>query len=272
MKVKAAQRYRIKPGEKLTLDRIDASETSLFKGGKAKAEQLLTENCGRLEALQELLYAGRAHKLLIVLQGMDTSGKDGTIRHVFQGVDPLGVRVASFKVPTDEELSHDFLWRIHRQVPGRGEVVIFNRSHYEDVLVVRVHKLVASKVWSKRYGQIRDFETMLAETGTILVKFYLHIDKQEQKKRLRKRLEDPTKKWKFRRGDLEERKYWDDYMEAYEDAIGKTTTDSAPWYVIPSNAKWYRNLVISDILIETLERLKMKYPEPEEDLEGVKIL
>lgn len=269
MNLKAADRYRIEARRKLDLGALDPSDTSLVKGGKSSAAKPLRQYNERLAELQDLLYAEHQHKLLIVLQGMDTAGKDGTIRRVFEGMDPVGVRVASFKVPTEEELGHDFLWRVHRQVPGKGEVVIFNRSHYEDVLIVRVHQLVPAKVWQQRYEQIRSFERMLTETGTTILKFFLYIDKDEQKKRLQNRLDDPTKHWKFRLGDLDERKRWDDYLDAYEDAIRETSRDSAPWFIVPSNAKWYRNLVISDILIETLEGLKMKYPEPEEDLVGV---
>ncbi len=225
----------------------------------------------KLEALQELLFAEHKHKVLIVLQAMDTGGKDGVIRRVFDGVNPAGVRVASFKAPTPEELDHDYLWRIHRQVPGKGEMVIFNRSHYEDVLVVRVHDFVPPEVWRKRFDQINEFEHILAESGTTILKFYLHIDKDEQKERLQARLDDPTKRWKFRLGDLEERKLWDEYMEAYEDVLSKTSTEHAPWYIVPANRKWYRDLVISSVLVETLEGLKMKYPESEENLDGVVI-
>jgi len=177
--------------------------------------------------------------------------------------------VASFKAPTAEELDHDYLWRIHKQVPGRGEMVIFNRSHYEDVLVVRVHNYVTPEVWKKRFDQINEFERTLAESGTTILKFYLHIDKDEQKERLQARLDDPTKRWKFRLGDLKERKLWNDYMEAFEDVLSKTSTEYAPWYIVPANRKWYRDLVISSILVETLEDLKMKYPESEENLDGV---
>jgi PPK2 family polyphosphate:nucleotide phosphotransferase len=222
-----------------------------------------------MDALQEILYAEHKHKLLIVLQGMDTAGKDGAIRHVFEGVDPLGVRVASFKVPSAEELDHDYLWRIHKAVPAAGEIVIFNRSHYEDVLVVRVHKLVAPAVWKKRYDQINAFERHLTQTGTTIVKFFLNIDFDEQKKRLQARLEDPTKQWKFNPQDLKERKLWPVYMKAYEDALGKTSTAYAPWHIVPANRKWYRDLVISSILVETLENLKLQYPQPAESLEGL---
>ncbi len=264
-------RYRISPASGVNLKKIDPDESSLFEIGKEAGREKLVEMNERLAELQELLYAEGKRKLLIVLQGMDTSGKDGTIRHVFNGVDLLGVNVVSFKVPTEEELSHDFLWRVHKEVPGTGETVIFNRSHYEDVLVVRVHELVPEKVWKKRYAVIREFEAMLAETGTIILKFFLHISKDEQRERLQARLDDHEKLWKFRKGDLDERKRWDDYQHAYEDAIGKTSTKDAPWFVIPSNKKWYRNLVIAQTIIDALEGAKMKYPPAEEDLEGLTV-
>jgi PPK2 family polyphosphate:nucleotide phosphotransferase len=218
-----------------------------------------------------MLYAEHKHKVLIVLQAMDSGGKDGTIRHVFDGVNPQGVKVASFKVPTKEELDHDYLWRVHEHTPGKGEIVIFNRSHYEDVLVVRVHDLVPRPVWRRRFKHIRDFERILADEGTTILKFFLHIDLEEQKERFQARLDTPHKRWKFRLGDLEERKLWDSYHKAYEDAITKTSTKWAPWYIIPANRKWYRNLVISRIIVETLEGLDMSYPESKEDLEGVVI-
>ena len=263
------KQYLVKPEEKVNLSKVDPNETGDFKGGKEKGLAELEKLNDKLEALQELLFAEHKHKVLIVLQAMDTGGKDGAIRRVFDGVNPAGVRVASFKAPTAEELDHDYLWRIHRQVPGKGEMVIFNRSHYEDVLVVRVHNYVPPEVWKKRFDQINEFERALAESGTTILKFYLHIDKDEQKERLQARLDDPTKRWKFRLGDLEERKLWDNYMEAYEDVLSKTSTEYAPWYVVPANRKWYRDLVISSVLVETLEDLKMKYPESEENLDGV---
>ena len=262
-------RYLVKPGENVDLSKWDANDTSEFKGGKQQGLEEVGRLNAELEKYQEVLYAEHKHKVLIVLQGMDTSGKDGVIRRVFDGVNPQGVRVASFKAPTEEELDHDYLWRIHKQVPGKGEMVIFNRSHYEDVLVVRVHNIVPAQVWKKRYEQINAFERHLAENGTTLLKFYLHIDMDEQKRRLQARLDDPTKHWKFRPGDLEERKLWREYAGAYEDALGKTSTDQAPWYVIPANRKWYRDLVISSVLVETLRNLDMKYPESQENLDGV---
>jgi PPK2 family polyphosphate:nucleotide phosphotransferase len=262
-------RYRIQPGSSVDLTKYDPNDKSLFQIDKAEGKDHLLKLNEELESLQELLYAEGKHKILIILQAMDTGGKDGTIRHVFDGVNPQGVKVASFKVPTEEELAHDYLWRVHKHTPGKGEIVIFNRSHYEDVLVVRVHKLVPVEIWSKRYEHIRAFEGILADEGTTILKFYLHIDLDEQKERLQARLDEPHKNWKFSKGDLEERKLWDQYMAAFEDALGKTSTEDAPWYVIPANRKWYRNLVISSIIIEKLKSLKMAYPEPEEDLDGI---
>ena len=264
-------RYLIKPGDKVDLDRRSPNDLSYFKGGKEKGRLKLEELNSRVEELQEQLYAEHRHKVLIVLQAMDAGGKDGTIRHVFEGVNPQGVKVAGFKVPTPEELDHDYLWRIHRHTPGKGEIVIFNRSHYEDVLVVRVKGLVPNSVWSRRYRHIKEFERVLADEGTTILKFFLHIDKKEQKERFQARLDTPRKQWKFRRGDLKDRALWEDYRRAYEDAISKTSTSYAPWYVIPANRKWYRNLVISRILVETLEGLDMRWPEPEEDLTQVVI-
>ena len=253
-------RYRVKPGQQVKLDDWDPNDKSLTDLDKKDGEEALDELNDELEKLQELLYAGQKHKLLIILQGMDTSGKDGVIRHVFDGVNPQGVRVASFKTPTAEELSHDYLWRIHKQTPRKGEMVIFNRSQYEDVLVVRVHSLVPEAVWKKRYDQINEFERLLAEEGVTILKFYLHIDKKEQKERLQARLDEPDKNWKFNPGDLEERKLWPEYQKAYEDALSKTSTEYAPWYIVPSNRKWYRNLVIGNILVKTLKDLDMKLP------------
>jgi len=253
-------RYLVKPGKKINLDDWDADDKSLADGNKEEGKVDLDQLNDELEILQELFYAEQKHRLLIVLQGMDTSGKDGVIRHVFDGVNPQGVRVASFKVPTPEELSHDYLWRVHKQTPGKGEIVIFNCSHYEDVLVVRVHSLVDEDVWKKRYDQINAFERLLAEEGTTMLKFYLHIDKKEQKERLQARLDEPDKNWKFNVGDLEERKLWPDYQKAYEDVLSKTSTEYAPWYIIPSNRKWYRNLLIGQIIVETLKDMKMELP------------
>lgn len=260
-------KYRVDPKKKIEIKDFDPNESSLFEGKKSEARDLLRELNGEIEALQEQLYAEGKHRVLVIIQAMDTGGKDGTIRAVFEGVNPQGVRVASFKVPTPIEMAHDYLWRIHQQTPGKGEIVIFNRSQYEDVLVVRVHELVPKAVWSKRYEQINAFEKLLADEGTTILKFYLNIDLDEQAARFLARVEDPTKTWKFNPGDLEERKLWAQYMEAYEDMLNKTSTEQAPWYVIPANKKWYRNIVIATILRDTLKGLKMGYPAPPADLE-----
>jgi PPK2 family polyphosphate:nucleotide phosphotransferase len=263
--------YKVKPGKAINLAKLDAGDVSQFKGDKAAAKNAVDKLTKELEALQELMYAEHKHKLLIVLQAMDTGGKDGTIRRVFDGVNPQGVDVASFKAPTPVELDHDYLWRIHPHAPGKGKITIFNRSHYEDVLVVRVRNFVPEAVWSRRYQHICDFERMLADEGTTILKFFLHISKDEQKERLQARLDDPTKHWKFNVGDLAERELWDDYMRAYQDAINKTSTAWAPWYVVPSNKKWYRDWVISSVIVNALKGMKMRYPEQTEDLSKVVI-
>jgi PPK2 family polyphosphate:nucleotide phosphotransferase len=263
------KRYLVKPGTRIKLSNWDPSDTGDFMGGKEEALAEIGKLNNRLEELQEVLFAEHKYKVLIVLQGMDTAGKDGVIRRVFNGINPQGARVASFKVPTSEEQDHDYLWRVHKVVPAKGELVIFNRSHYEDLLVPRVHNLVPPEVWEKRIDQINSFEQMLSENGTTILKFYLHIDRDEQKKRLQARLADPNKHWKFRLGDLQERKLWPEYVQAYEDALSKTSTTFASWIIVPANHKWYRDLMISSLLVETLEGLKMKYPESEENLVGV---
>jgi PPK2 family polyphosphate:nucleotide phosphotransferase len=255
------KRYRVREGQELDLDQLDPDDTRLLEGGKAEATQRLPGILERLADAQERLYAGHERKLLVVLQGMDTSGKDGAIRHVMRGFNPQGTRVVSFRKPSEEELDHDFLWRVHSKVPARGEIVVFNRSHYEDVLIVRVHNLVPKSVWNERYDQINAFERMLHDTGTTIVKFFLHIGYGEQRKRLQARVEDPRKCWKFQHGDLEERKYWKHYMRAYEDALERTSTEWAPWYVIPANQKWYRNYLVGTILADTLDRLHLRYPK-----------
>ena len=265
------KKHLVEPGKKIKLSERDPQDIGDFKGGKEEGLKAISKLNEKLQELQELLYAEGRHKVLVVLQAMDTGGKDGAIRRVFDGVNPQGVKVASFKVPTGEELAHDFLWRIHKQTPESGEIVIFNRSHYEDVLVVRVHGYVDKNVWSKRYEQINAFEKILAENGTTILKFFLHISKDEQKERLQARLDDPTKHWKFSLGDLDERKLWGDYQAAYEDVLNKTSSTHAPWYIVPANRKWYRDLVISKVLVETLENLNMKYPEPKDDLSGIVI-
>jgi len=263
-------RYRIEPGTVVSLSDRDPAATWGFDGDKGDSKDRLQHLTKELARLQELMYAQGKHRLLVVLQAMDTGGKDGTIRHVFDGVNPQGVTVASFKRPTDEELAHDYLWRVHPRVPGNGHITILNRSHYEDVLVVKVHSLVPEARWSRRFDHINDFERMLADEGTTILKFFLHISKEEQAARLQSRLDDPAKRWKFARGDLAERARWDDYVAAYEAALGRTSTPWAPWYVVPSDRKWYRNLVVGSVLVETLESLGMEYPEPE-DLAGVVI-
>ena len=259
--------YRVPVKGKIKLKDYDPNDSRLFDGNKKDSKEALLKLNTELAALQEQLYAEGKHRLLIVLQAMDTGGKDGVIRAVFEGVNPQGVKVASFTVPTPVELSHDYLWRVHQQTPGKGEMVIFNRSHYEDVLVVRVHQLVPEEVWSRRYQHIREFERLLADEGTTVLKFYLHIDLQEQAQRFLARVEDPTKQWKFNPGDLDERERWEEYMKAYEDMLNQTSTDWAPWYIIPANKKWYRNWLISKIVIKTLKDLDMHYPTAPENIE-----
>ena len=260
--------YRVKPGQKVDLSDFDPSDASGFKGGKKDAQDEQLNLTRQLITLQELLYAEHRHKVLIVLQAMDTGGKDGTISHVFEGVNPQGVRVAGFKVPTPIEMDHDYLWRIHQQMPGKGEIVIFNRSHYEDVLIVRVHELIPPEVWKQRYEQINAFEKMLSEEGTTILKFFLNISPEEQKQRLIDRLKDETKQWKFNPGDLKERQLWKKYMQAYEDVLSRTSTDYAPWYIVPGNRKWYRDWVVTTTIIDALKDLDMKYPTPGFDVDA----
>ena len=264
-------KYRVKPGAKVRLSKWDPDDQSEFKGDKEQGRAKVAKINDDLEALQDLLYGEHKHKVLVVLQAMDTAGKDGVIRSVFDGVNPQGVQVAAFKAPSAQELDHDYLWRVHQYAPGKGEMVIFNRSHYEDVLVVRVHNLAPKEVWNRRYEHINAFEKMLADEGTTILKFFLHISKDEQKARLQARLDDPEKHWKFAVGDLAERKLWDQYMDAYNDAIEQTSTSWAPWYIVPANRKWYRDLVISTVLVKALKDLKMKYPENKDDLSKVVI-
>ena len=262
--------YQIQEAKKISLSDYDPDDTKLWESDKKEAKKTTKDFRGELINLQRLLYAEQKHKVLIILQAMDGGGKDGTIRSIFKGVNPQGVRVASFKVPTPEEIGHDYLWRIHKQTPKNGEIVIFNRSHYEDVLVVRVHQLVTKKVWQKRFEQIKNFEKTLSDEGTTIIKFFLHISKDEQKERFVERIEIPKKQWKFNPKDIDERKLWDDYMRAYEDALTKTSTANAPWYVIPANRNWYRDYLIIKIITETLKKLKMAYPQPVENIKQYK--
>ncbi len=263
---------RVTQGKKPNLSKIDTRDTPFWDSdNKAGAIERLAVLNERLEALQELLWAQGSERVLVVIQAMDAGGKDGTVRHVFEGVNPTGVKVAAFKRPSSKELAHDYLWRVHQQVPGDGELTIFNRSHYEDVLVVRVEELVPKKRWERRFDHIVNFEQMLADEGTTIVKLFLHISKDEQKERLQARLDEPHKNWKFEAGDLVPRAKWDQYQEAFEDVLAKTSTPDAPWYIIPADRKWYRNIAVSEILIQTLEGLEMSYPEPAEGLDKVVI-
>ena len=263
--------YKITSGAGFSLDDFSANDRQVFAGKKSAGVKTLKALRKELAELQHLLWAQHTNKLLLVLQAMDTGGKDGTIRNVFRGVNPQGVRVANFKVPTSTELGHDYLWRVHRRTPGNGEIVVFNRSHYEDVLIVRVLSLVPGDHWSKRYQHIVDFERRLADEGTTIVKIYLNISKEEQARRLQDRLDDPTKHWKFNIGDLKHRELWDQYMEAYSDCIAKTATPTAPWYVVPADTNWYRNIIVTQILVDTLKALSMTFPDPDDGLENVVI-
>lgn len=262
-------RYRVKPSTKVDLSRWDCRENEGLD--KRVGREATKELNARLEELQELLWAEGKNKVLTVLQATDTGGKDGTIRHVFDGVNPQGVKVASFKKPSEEELAHDYLWRVHAHTPGKGEMTIFNRSHYEDVLVVRVHNLVEPQRWQKRYEHIRGFEKLLTDEGTTIVKLFLHLSKAEQKQRLQSRLDEADKHWKFSKSDLAEREHWDAYQEAFTAMLQETSTEKAPWYVIPADRKWFRNLLVSRIMVSTLESLSMSYPEAEAHLENIVI-
>jgi PPK2 family polyphosphate:nucleotide phosphotransferase len=263
-------RFRIKPGTSVKLSDYDPSETKLISD-KAKAEKEIDKDIERLDELQERLYAEDRRSLLIVLQGMDASGKDGTVKHVMTGLNPRTCVVASFKVPAGEEVAHHFLWRIQRAMPRRGYMGVFNRSQYEDVLAARVHKLVPREVWKERYDQINRFEELETELGTSILKFFLHISKDEQKRRLEDRLVSPGKNWKFSMADVKERELWDEYQAAYEDALGKCSTKWAPWYVIPADHKWYRNWMVARTVVEKLESMNPRYPPPKEDLSKIRI-
>ncbi len=255
---------RATPGTRVRLSRRDHGETSGWD--KVAAEPETARQLERLTELQDRLWAEAKRAVLVVLQGIDAAGKDGTIKKVMTAFNPQGSPVTSFKVPSVEELAHDYLWRVHKAMPRKGEIGIFNRSHYEEVLVVRVHGLVPRKVWAERYDQINAFERHLAANGTTIVKFFLAIDKDEQRERFQARYDDAAKRWKFAMGDLEERKRWDDYQAAFDDALSKTSTDAAPWYVIPANRKWFRNLAVASILADTIADLKPRYPPVAEDV------
>jgi len=263
-------RYRIKQGKSIRLKKISPSETKGFKNANdaAKENQRLLD---RMFELQELLYAVKKQNVLIVLQGLDTAGKDGVVRHVFRGLNPEGVKAASFKEPSKEELSHDFLWRIHKNVPSKGEIVIFNRSHYEDVLITRVHDLVPKKVWKQRYEMINNFERLLVdENKTLILKFFLHISPDEQLARFKVRLDEPGHQWKISASDYSERMFWKQYTEAFEEAISRTSTEIAPWFVIPADNKWYRNVVISQIIVRALESINLSTPTPSVEVEKMR--
>jgi PPK2 family polyphosphate:nucleotide phosphotransferase len=267
--MKYADHFRVRSGQNVQLSKVDPNEKD-DQADKASADLDIQSDNEKLRKLQYLLYAEHKRSLLICLQGLDASGKDGTISHVFGAINPQGARVQSFKAPSADELDHDFLWRAHVPAPRKGEIVIYNRSHYEDVLVVRVHNLVPKDVWSARYDLINDFEKDLAAAGTTILKFYLHISEDEQLRRFKDRLDDPARNWKISESDYTERSFFPQYMAAYEDMLNKTSTDYAPWFIIPANHKWFRNLAISKIVVETLESLGMALPKPTVDLDKIR--
>ena len=261
--------FRVEPDSKLNLGKHDPSDTGKHESEEAAKTEL--EAFGqKLFKQQSVLYAEHKHSILVVLQALDAGGKDGTIKHVFTVLNPQGVNVVGFKQPTAEELAHDFLWRVHPHAPGKGAISIFNRSHYEDVLVTRVHKLIDKATWTARTKRIREFEALLSENGTTVIKFFLHISKEEQLARFAQRLDDPRRNWKISESDYSERALWDKYIEAFEDAISATSTKDAPWYVIPSNHKWFRNLAVSQIMADTMADLKLAYPKPTVDLDDIR--
>ncbi len=263
------ERFRVRPGARIVLQEIDPAFKDHYDGHKDAADEL--EHCrARLGELQEMLYVERKHSLLICLQALDTGGKDGTIQHCLSAMNPQGCRVQAFRQPSAEEAAHDFLWRIHRVAPARGEIVIFNRSHYEDVLVVRVHNLAPREVWSRRYDRINAFEQGCIEHDTHILKFYLHISSDEQLARFKARLEDPAKQWKISEADYAERKRWDDYRAAYEEVFARCSTEQAPWFIIPANHKWFRNLAVARIVVEHLEGLGLRYPKPTVDIARIR--
>ena len=263
------ERFAVEPGTRVRLSKIDASFTGKYDSHEEAAAEI-QNHVERMDQLQTLLYADGAKSLLVVLQALDAAGKDGVIRHLFTGMNPQGTFVFGFKQPSKYEAAHDFLWRVHLRTPGRGEVVIFNRSHYEDVLVVRVHNLVERSVWSKRYDLINNFEEMLSLNGTTIVKFFLHISRDEQLARFKQRLDDPSRQWKISETDYSERELWPDYVDAYEDAIAATSTKHAPWYIIPANHKWFRNLAVSQIVADTMDEMGLKLPPTHVDLADIR--
>jgi PPK2 family polyphosphate:nucleotide phosphotransferase len=265
-----SEKLLVKPGQKVALSEIDPDGTPGYRS-KPDVAALLERNTARLAELQYLLYAENKRALLVVLQAVDAGGKDGTIRHVMSGLNPQGCRVKSFKAPSVEELDHDFLWRVHPAVPPKGEVGIFNRSHYEDVIAVRVHKLRPRPVWERRYDEINAFERHLVENDIAILKFFLHISKDEQRKRIQARIDDPRRRWKLSPADFEERKYWDETQVAYEDALSRCSKPDAPWFIVPANKKWYRNAAVSSIIVEALESMRMKFPKPSFDLSRYKL-
>ena len=262
-------KFAVEPSAKVRLSKTDASYTGKHETHE-KALPEIQKHVERIDKLQYLLYADGNQSLLVVLQALDAAGKDGTIRHVFSGMNPQGTFVFGFKQPSKEEAAHDFLWRAHLRTPGKGEVVLFNRSHYEDVLVVRVHKLVPHSVWSKRYDLINDFEKMLSQNGTTILKFFLHISPEEQLSRFKQRLDDPSRHWKISESDYSERELWPQYVEAYEDAMALTSTKRAPWYIIPSNHKWFRNLAVSQIIADTMDEMGLKLPPTGVDIAEIR--
>ncbi len=268
---RGCDRYRIAPGARLDLSRLDPDDRAAFAGDKAAGRERLRALNSRLEELQEALYAEGRQRLLVVLQAMDTGGKDGLIRSVFDGVNPQGVRVHCFKRPTEPEAARDFLWRVHQQVPANGEIVIFNRSHYESVLVTRVRKLDPERMWRARFEHIVAFEQMLADEGTVIRKFFLHIGKAEQRQRLQERIDDPSKRWKFKLSDLEDRSLWRDYQRAYAEAIARTSTARAPWYVVPAERNWYRDLIVAEVLVATLEAMHIELPRGDPKVRRLRI-
>lgn len=263
------KKFIVKPGEKVRLDKIDPSYTGKHESHE-KAMPKIQENVARMDKLQYLLYADGDQSLLVVLQALDAAGKDGVVRHLFSGMNPQGTSVFGFKQPSKDEAAHDFLWRAHQRTPAKGEVVIFNRSHYEDVLVVRVHKLAEKSVWSKRYDLINDFEKMLTSNGTRILKFFLHISPEEQLARFKQRLDDPSRNWKISDSDYSERELWSKYVDAYEDALELTSTKQAPWFVIPANHKWFRDLAISEIIADTLDDMGLKLPPTHVNMEEIR--